>query len=120
MFGIGMQELAIIFVLALLIFGPKRLPELARTVGKGLAEFRRASTDLRQSFNLEADPPRPPEPTQDPRTEREPDTAPAQLADAPTGIDADGHGDLAEPEPEPEPQAVSEEPKTADGERPRD
>ena len=55
----------IIFVVALLIFGPKRLPELARTLGKGMAEFRRASYDLRNSFNFDAEPPptppRPPE-----------------------------------------------------------
>jgi len=62
MFGIGAQELAIILVVALLVFGPKRLPELARTLGRGLAEFRRASTDLRQSIQLDAEPERPPKP----------------------------------------------------------
>lgn len=53
MFGLGVPELIFIFVLALLIFGPKRLPELGRTVGRGLAEFRRASTDLQRTINTE-------------------------------------------------------------------
>ncbi len=59
MFGIGMQELAIILIVALVVFGPKRLPEFARTMGRGLAEFRRASNELRHSFSLDADPPKP-------------------------------------------------------------
>ncbi|MDH3213277.1 MAG: Sec-independent protein translocase protein TatB, partial [Myxococcales bacterium] len=50
MFGIGMTELLVIFVIGLLVLGPKRLPELARSLGRTLAEFRRASTDLRQEF----------------------------------------------------------------------
>jgi len=50
MFGIGMTELMVIFVIGLLVLGPKRLPELARSLGKGLAEFRRASNDLRRGF----------------------------------------------------------------------
>ncbi len=50
MFGIGMTELMVIFVIGLLVLGPKRLPELARSLGKGLAEFRRASMDMRKEF----------------------------------------------------------------------
>ena len=50
MFGIGMTELIVIFVIALIVLGPKRLPELARSLGKSLNEFRRASGDLRREF----------------------------------------------------------------------
>ena len=50
MFGIGMTELMVIFVIGLVVLGPKRLPELARTLGKSMAEFRRASNDLRREF----------------------------------------------------------------------
>lgn len=54
MFGsLGVPELLFILVLALLIFGPKALPEVGRTLGKGLAEFRKASNDLRRTINAE-------------------------------------------------------------------
>lgn len=50
---LGFTEIAFIFILALLIFGPKKLPEIGRTVGRGLAEFRKATTDLKRSINTE-------------------------------------------------------------------
>jgi TatA/E family protein of Tat protein translocase len=53
MFGIGATELGVILVVALLVFGPKRLPELARMFGRGIGEFRRASNELRQSLALD-------------------------------------------------------------------
>ncbi|MEI7591333.1 MAG: Sec-independent protein translocase protein TatB [Deltaproteobacteria bacterium] len=46
MFGIGMQELIIIGIVALLIVGPKKLPELARSLGKGFAEFKKTADDI--------------------------------------------------------------------------
>jgi len=69
MFGIGMTELLVILAIALIVIGPKKLPELARSLGKGLAEFRRASTEMRREFLEVADearidppPPRTPKP----------------------------------------------------------
>ena len=50
MFGIGTTELLVILAIALVVLGPKRLPELARSLGRGMAEFRRASTDMRREF----------------------------------------------------------------------
>jgi TatA/E family protein of Tat protein translocase len=50
MFGIGMPELLLILGVALIVLGPKKLPELARTLGKGMAEFRRATDELKDEF----------------------------------------------------------------------
>lgn len=54
MFGsIGMPELVIILVIALIIFGPRKLPELGRSLGKSLGEFKRASNELRNTLEEE-------------------------------------------------------------------
>ena len=54
MFGsIGMPELVLIFVVALLVFGPKKLPELGKSLGRGLAEFKKASEDLKRTIEDE-------------------------------------------------------------------
>jgi len=50
---LGWQEMAFIFVLALLLFGPKKLPELGKSLAKGLAEFRRAQNELKSTFERE-------------------------------------------------------------------
>jgi sec-independent protein translocase protein TatA len=51
--SLGMQEIIVIFVLALIVFGPRKLPELGKTLGKGLAEFKKASNELKQTWEDE-------------------------------------------------------------------
>ena len=88
MFGIGFQELIVIFVIALLVFGPKRLPELARSLGRALSEFRRASTELRDHLESEVKP--------EPPARVEPARPAQPLADAPSA-----GASVAEPVPTP-------------------
>jgi len=104
MFGIGMTELLVIFVIGLLVLGPKRLPELARSMGRTLAEFRRASTDLRREFldvkeevriePLSVDPPAEESlfeeksestPAEEPPSEEKPESTPAEKPTEPSG-----------------------------------
>ncbi len=53
MFGIGMTEMLIICGLALVILGPKKLPDVARSLGKGFAEFKRATNELKSTIDME-------------------------------------------------------------------
>lgn len=53
MFGIGMQELLLILAIALIVLGPKKLPEIAKALGRGVSEFKKATTELKESVDLE-------------------------------------------------------------------
>ncbi len=53
MFGLGFWEIAIILAIALIVLGPKKLPELARSLGKGLKEFRKATEDFKSTMDDE-------------------------------------------------------------------
>ena len=76
MFGIGMPELAVIMVIALIVLGPKRLPEVARNLGRAMAEFRRQSSEIMDELQSQA--------RIDEDRERERRTATAKAAPVPT------------------------------------
>jgi TatA/E family protein of Tat protein translocase len=99
-----MTEVMVILVIGLLVLGPKRLPDLARSLGRGLAEFRRASSDMRREFLDVAE-----EAKIDPldlsATEPAPETADAEgVAKTPLVQPSD--------DPEPEPEPVNEQGET--------
>jgi Tat protein translocase TatB subunit len=55
MFGIGMPELLLLLAIALIVVGPKKLPELARALGRGIAEFKKATNELKESLETSTD-----------------------------------------------------------------
>jgi sec-independent protein translocase protein TatB len=79
MFGIGGQELLFILVLALIVLGPSKLPEIARTLGKVMGEFNRATNDLKREIDIAAQEPPKPAPT--------PSTPPAPATPEPKADD---------------------------------
>ncbi len=77
--SLGVPELLFILVLALLVFGPRKLPEIGRTLGRALGEFRRATTDLKRTLDVELSTeepvsPKPPKAPKPPRVPPEPVT----------------------------------------------
>jgi sec-independent protein translocase protein TatA len=72
--SIGFGEILVILLLGLIIFGPKRLPEMGRTVGRSLREFRRAAADLRAEIesDVDDDVPKVPSPADQPTPAEEP------------------------------------------------
>jgi TatA/E family protein of Tat protein translocase len=106
MFDIGLQELVLIFVIALLVFGPKNLPQLGRSLGRAMREFRRASDEFRSTIetNLQMNEPDPITPSfssaaEPPATIAEtaalPD--PVAAADGVAGAEAEPPVDVGEP-----------------------
>jgi TatA/E family protein of Tat protein translocase len=55
MFGIGMPELILIAVVALIVLGPKKLPDLAKSLGRAVREFQKATTELKETFNVDSE-----------------------------------------------------------------
>jgi sec-independent protein translocase protein TatA len=88
-FNIGPAELMVIFVLALLVFGPKKLPEVSRQIGRGIREFRRASDqiqgEIHGALNLDDDE------APDDDSEDASQAAPAETSEDTTIISANGH-----------------------------
>ena len=78
MFGIGAPELVLILIVGLIVFGPGKLPEMGRTLGKGLREFRRASNALTTAINTPDPPPAPAQPAASSQNPSQTTAAPAQ------------------------------------------
>lgn len=114
MFGsLGFTEIAFILVLALLLFGPKRLPEIGRTIGKGLAEFRRASNELRRTLESEV------ALEENEAKRRPPAISPARPAAAPTvGATEAAAAAVAEETPPVEEAGTPPEPRPTQAEEP--
>lgn len=104
MFGIGMPELILLFVLALLIFGPKQLPEIGKQLGRALGELRRASEDLKQGWAAEVaaaeEPAPPPAASAAPPAEPPPATPPPPPEGAPPAPESPAGTEPASRKPE--------------------
>ena len=99
MFGIGSTELVVILIVALIVIGPAKLPEMAKALGKALGEFRRVSTDVKRTIEMEAEQAEQKEKTAQAKKELFPETA----ADAPTPAETQTAATAGEPSAQPAP-----------------
>jgi TatA/E family protein of Tat protein translocase len=106
MFGIGFQEMLIILVVVLIFFGPKRLPDLAKSLGKGIAEFKKASEEVRKGIEEAVK-------EESPAEDRKPPEVPPVYANAP------GTAPSTQ-EPATRPGAADPPPAPPEGEAPKD
>jgi Tat protein translocase TatB subunit len=123
MFGtLGGPELFLIFVVALIVFGPRKLPEIGKQLGKMMGEFRRASNEFRSTIENEVEaekirdamriePPKV-EPVAPPAPEAPSPAAPADYPDGPETT-PEAQAPAAEPEPEAVPETVSRQPENS-------
>jgi sec-independent protein translocase protein tatA/E homolog len=88
MFGIGVPELILILVVGLIVFGPGKLPEMGRSLGKGIREFRKASNALTAAINAPEPPPAPPAPAAQPAPQAAAPTEQAVPTATPTAATA--------------------------------
>jgi Tat protein translocase TatB subunit len=108
--GLGGPELFLIMVIALIVFGPRKLPEIGKSMGKMMAEFRKASQEFRQTIEseVEAEKIRDATRIEMPRFDSPPAATPAPAPDAPSSLGVESHHPDIPPEPAPiEPSTVS-------------
>lgn len=110
MFGIGAPELVLILIVGLIVFGPGKLPEMGRTLGKGLREFRKASNALTTAINTPDPPPAPP--AQNTAAQPQPAAAPTAQQAAPVAAEPAAPAAAAE-QSAPTPVATSPTTETA-------
>ena len=85
--SLGMQEIIVIFILALIVFGPRKLPEIGKTLGKSLAEFKKYSNELKHTWEEEV------------QQEKEKEAKPENLEAGATETKKDSENDAATKEP---------------------
>lgn len=83
MFGIGSTELIVILIVALIVIGPAKLPEMAKSLGKALGEFRRVSTDVKRTIEMEVEQEEQRSKTEQARKELFPDPKPETVTEPP-------------------------------------
>ncbi len=107
MFGIGFPELVLILIIGLIVFGPGKLPELGRTIGKGMREFRKASSALQAAMN-EADVTAKPKPAPVKQPAAEQKAEPEAKGEPQADAVPEKKKELPKPEPQEKPEGAAQ------------